>query len=216
MTKFPDKPYRESVDDVVAVGGVLDTPTLIQAYSRGIFPWPQVGYPMLWFFPDRRGVLDFDELHVPRSLEKFIRQHARDYTVTVDRDFAQVIDHCRAQKRPNQNGTWILPEIKRAYLQFHRDGYAHSVECWKGSQLVGGIYGVLVNGVFSGESMFHKEPNTSKLSLLYLIDWLRSKGLRWIDIQMVTPVVEAMGGKYISAVEFFNRLPFSKDTISNG
>lgn len=207
---FPDKPYLETIDDVVGVGGALNTETLVQAYSRGIFPWPQVGYPMLWFFPEERGVLDFSELHIPRSLEKFIRHHGQDFEFTVDKDFTQVIENCRVQKRPNQNGTWILPEIKRAYIQFHLDGYAHSIECWRGKILVGGIYGILLNGVFSGESMFHLEENTSKLSLLHLIHWLKSKGLTWMDIQMITPVTEALGGKYISGKDFFHRLPFSK------
>lgn len=210
MVKFPDEPHLESVDDIVAIGGRLDTPTLIQAYSRGIFPWPQVGYPMLWFFPDNRGVLDFDELHIPKSLEKFIRQHGDEFNYTIDTAFAQVIESCRIQKRPNQHGTWILPEIKNAYVQFHKDGYVHSVECWRGSTLVGGIYGVLLNGVFSGESMFHTEENTSKLGLLHLIEWLKKQGVRWMDIQMVTPVTEAFGGKYITAKEFFERLPFSR------
>jgi len=207
---FPDHPYDETIDDVVGVGGTLETDMLVHAYSRGIFPWPQVGYPMLWFFPAQRGVLDFAELHIPRSLEKFIRHHGQEFEFTVNKDFARVIENCRIQKRPNQDGTWILPEIKRAYLQFHLDGYAHSVECWRGTTLVGGIYGVLIDGVFSGESMFHLEENTSKLSLLHLIHWLKSKGLSWMDIQMLTPVTESLGGKYISGKEFFYRLPFSK------
>lgn len=207
---FPDRPYLETVEDMVGVGGVLDTETLVQAYCRGIFPWPQVGHPMLWFFPAQRGVLDFSELHIPKSLEKFIRHHGHEFEFTVNKDFVQVIENCRIQKRPNQNGTWILPEIKRAYIQFHIDGYAHSVECWRGKVLVGGIYGVLMNGVFSGESMFHLEDNTSKLSLLHLIHWLKSKGLGWMDIQMLTPVTEGLGGKYISGKDFFHRLPFSK------
>jgi leucyl/phenylalanyl-tRNA---protein transferase len=208
--EFPSVPYLEAIDDIVALGGDLNTATLIEAYERGIFPWPQVGYPMLWFFPKKRGVLDFEELHIPKSLEKFIRQKGDQYTFTVNKDFTSVIENCRVQKRPNQDGTWILPEIKKAYIQFHKDGYAHSIECWRDQTLVGGIYGVLVNGVFSGESMFHTEPNTSKLSFLRLIDWLKLKNIHWMDIQMVTPVVEAMGGKYISAKEFFHRLPFSK------
>ncbi|MBL7544205.1 MAG: leucyl/phenylalanyl-tRNA--protein transferase [Bdellovibrionaceae bacterium] len=207
--EFPDRPYLETIDDIVAVGGRLDTATLLQAYRRGIFPWPQKGYPMLWFFPQRRGILDFNDLHIPKSLAKFVRQVGGQYTFTVNKSFDQVIENCRVQKRPNQDGTWILPEIRRAYQLFHVDGYAHSVECWRDDKLVGGIYGVLVNGVFSGESMFHLEQNTSKLSLLCLIEWLKSQNIVWMDIQMVTPVVEALGGKYISGKEFFHRLPFA-------
>ncbi len=208
--EFPEIPYLEAIDDIVAIGGTLDTPTLVEAYSRGIFPWPQVGYPMLWFCPQRRGILDFSDLHIPKSLLKFMRQSGNQFHFTINKSFQQVIEHCRIQKRPNQEGTWILPEIKKAYLQFHIDGYAHSIECWSGDELVGGIYGVLVNGVFSGESMFHSQENTSKLSLLHLIEWLKEKQINWMDIQMITPVTEAFGGKYISAREFYRRLPYSK------
>lgn len=208
--EFPDIPYIDAINDIVAVGGALDTATLVAAYTRGIFPWPQAGYPMLWFFPQKRGILDFEDLHVPKSLSKFIRQKGDRYQFTVDQNFQQVIERCQIQKRPNQEGTWIDPEIKRAYIQFHLDGYAHSVECWRDRVLVGGIYGVLVNGVFSGESMFHIEQNASKLALLYLIDWLKGQNISWMDIQMITPVTEAFGGKYISAQEFYRRLPFAK------
>lgn len=208
--EFPDFPYLEAIDDIVAVGGILDTETLLAAYTRGIFPWPQVGYPMLWFCPQKRGVLDFSDLHIPKSLSKFIRHSGERYHFTVNTHFSKVIESCQVQKRPNQQGTWILPEIKKAYIQFHLDGYAHSVECWRDDALVGGIYGVLVDGVFSGESMFHHEENVSKLSLLYLIDWLKSKNIQWMDIQMITPVTEAFGGRYISAKEFFARLPFAR------
>lgn len=209
--EFPDLPYLETIDDIVAVGGTLDTETLLEAYSRGIFPWPQRGYPMLWFFPQQRGVLDFKGLHIPKSLNKFIKQKSHLYNFSVNNNFYQVIQQCQIQKRPNQEGTWILPEIKDAYVQLHKDGYAHSIECWRDQILVGGIYGVLIDGVFSGESMFHVEKNTSKLSLLYLIDWLKIKNIQWMDIQMLTPVTEAFGGKYISARDFFYRLPFSKN-----
>ncbi len=208
--EFPEIPYLEAIDDIVAIGGALDTPTLVEAYSRGIFPWPQVGYPMLWFCPQRRGILDFSDLHIPKSLLKFKRQSGEQFQFTIDKNFQQVIENCRIQKRPNQEGTWILPEIKKAYLQFHKDGYAHSVECWSGGEIVGGIYGVLVNGVFSGESMFHTQENTSKLSLLHLIEWLKEKQINWMDIQMITPVTEAFGGKYISARDFYRLLPYSK------
>lgn len=208
--EFPDIPYLEAIDDIVAIGGSLDTPTLLEAYTRGIFPWPQVGYPMLWFYPHKRGILDFCDLHIPKSLTKFIRQMGDQFQFTVNKNFQGVIENCQIQKRPNQEGTWILPEIKKAYIQFHLDGYAHSLECWRDDKLVGGIYGVLVNGVFSGESMFHKEENASKLSFLRLIDWLDAKDIKWMDIQMITPVTEAFGGKYISAREFYKRLPFSQ------
>lgn len=197
---FPD-PHHSFAEGLVAMGGRLDVGTLYTAYSKGIFPWPQEGFPLLWFCPEKRGVLCFDELHVSHSLEKE-RNKRTDLVWTTNKAFKDVVQSCREQFRPFQKGTWILPEMKEAYFHFHEAGFAHSVECWKGDELVGGIYGVLVEGVFSGESMFHKESNTSKLSLLHLIDLLKNIGLRWMDIQMVTPVLERMGGRYISRNEF--------------
>lgn len=207
---FPKVPYEESVDGIVAIGGKVDTPTLLAAYERGIFPWPQEGLPMLWFFPEERGILDFKDLHVPESLYKFIKKNSYRFQFTVNEAFEEVIESCQIQKRKHQQGTWILPEMKKAYIKFHEAGYAHSVECWEGKELVGGVYGVLVRGVFSGESMFHKTTNASKMSLLYLIDWLKEKGIQWMDIQMVTPLLKSFGGKYISDKEYYQLLHSQK------
>lgn len=200
---FPEEPYKASVDGIVAIGGKVDTGTLLAAYSKGIFPWPQEGVPMLWFFPEERGILEFKDLHLSESLYKFIKKNSYRFRFSVNEAFPKVIEACQLQKRKNQPGTWILPEMKKAYIEFHYAGYAHSVECWEDDQLVGGIYGVLVNGVFGGESMFHKTTNTSKMSLLYLIDWLKEKNIQWMDIQMVTPLLESFGGKYISDKEYY-------------
>ncbi len=205
--QFPDI-HQTYEDGLLAVGGTLDVATLFEAYKRGIFPWPQVGYPMLWFSPEKRGVIDFSDLHIPRSLEKL--QKKKEYVFTINQNFEQVIEACQTQPRKNQHGTWIVPELKTAYLKFHQAGYAHSVECWKGSTLVGGIYGVFVEGVFSGESMFHLLPNVSKLAFLYLMQHLQNRGLDWMDIQMVTPVTENLGGKYILREEFLKRVQKSQ------
>ncbi len=205
--QFPDI-HLTYEDGLLAVGGSLDVATLFEAYKRGIFPWPQVGYPMLWFSPEKRGVLDFSDLHVPRSLEK--QQKQQEYTFTIDQNFEQVIEACQSQPRKNQSGTWIVPELKKAYVNFHQAGFAHSVECWKDSVLVGGIYGVFVEGVFSGESMFHRLPNVSKLAFLFLVQHLEARGLKWMDIQMVSPVTENLGGKYISRDKFLNRIQTSQ------
>ena len=163
---------------------------------------------MLWFSPEKRGVIDFSDLHVSRSLEK--EQKRQEYTFTLDKNFEQVIEACQSQPRKNQQGTWIVPELKNAYVKFHEAGYAHSVECWRGGDLVGGIYGVFVEGVFSGESMFHELPNVSKLAFLFLVKHLQSRGLDWMDIQMITPVTENLGGKYISREEFLQRIEKSQ------
>lgn len=203
---FPD--VRTSwVDGLVAVGGVPDVGTLYHAYRRGIFPWPQEDLPMLWFCPEERGVLVFDEIHVPRSLQRVLSSDSSvGLRFSCNENFEGVITSCRSQRRPGQDGTWILPEMVEAYLNFFRAGFARSFEVWRGSELVGGMYGVLVEGVFSGESMFHREDNASKRALLYAVDVLRGEGLKWIDTQIVTPVVESLGGRLIPRLEYLQWL----------
>lgn len=187
------------------VGGELSVANLYAAYRKGIFPWPQEGYPMLWFSPEERGVIDFNEFHIPRSLEKFLKKNPQ-IEFSINHEFLDVIRACQKQTRPGQAGTWINEQIVNAYNNFHKAGYAHSLEVWDGDELVGGIYGVLVEGVFSAESMFYKKPNASKLALWALVDHLKDQGHQWMDVQMITPVVEAMGGKYISRDDFLARL----------
>jgi len=204
--KFPDPEILpEDSDGLVYIGGNLRVDTLVQAYSAGIFPWPlEEVYPLFWFCPQPRGVLDFANLHVPRSLEKLRRRQT--YRFTFDQAFSEVMEECAKQPRPGQEGTWIIPSLLPAYLDFHRAGYAHSIECWRGEKLMGGLYGVFVNGVFAGESMFHAEPNTSKLCLIEMALRLQSLGYAWMDIQMITPVTEQLGGHYISRKDFLARL----------
>jgi len=193
-------------EGLVAVGGRLDLGTLFQAYYHGIFPWPQEGLPLLWFSPDPRGVLFFEDFHLSDRLQKEWKKKSKEYEFTFNKAFERVVTECQNQVRPGQEGTWILPELKKAYIEFHRAGFAHSVECWRGDQLVGGLYGVLVQGVFSGESMFHKESNTSKWCLMQTVNRLRELGLSWMDTQMVTPVVASLGGKEIPRDEYMKLL----------
>lgn len=202
--EFPD-PRNTLAEGIIAVGGKLDVATLYDAYSRGIFPWPQEGLPMLWFSPERRGVLIFSDFKVPESLRRYRRKNP-EITFTLNKDFQQVLEECSKQPRPGQHGTWITPPMKRAYLDFHHEGFAMSVEVRENNTVIGGIYGVLVNGVFSGESMFYKKPNASKLALWFLVDHLQSQGHEWIDVQMVTPVVESMGGKYVDREVYLTML----------
>lgn len=204
--KFPD-PWilPEESDGLLYIGGNLKTETLVQAYSMGIFPWPlEEAYPLFWFCPEPRGVLDFDDLHIPKSVEKLRKKGI--YHFTFNREFKRVMEECVKQPRPGQEGTWIIPSMLPAYEEFHREGYAHSIECWRGEELVGGLYGVYVKGVFSGESMFHLEPNTSKLCLIELALKLKTLGLQWMDIQMLTPVTEHLGGHYLTRRGFLQRL----------
>lgn len=199
LLRFPD-PRQADEDGVVAVGGDLHPKTLLAAYRQGIFPWPVEGLPMLWFSPAQRAVLRFDELHLPRSLRRAWNQHG--WQLTVDRAFAAVIGACAKAPRPGQRGTWITAEVQRAYIRLHRMGIAHSVEVWDGETLVGGIYGVEVDGVFAGESMFHRAPNASKVALLHLIEHVRRRGLDWLDIQVMTPHMERLGARNLPRDEF--------------
>jgi len=204
---FPD-PRDALADGLLMVGGDLTPETLLEAYSFGIFPWPQEGYPMLWFSPEHRGVIDFTKIHIPQSFKKFLKKC--DWQITVNTEFQEVIERCQRAHRPGQAGTWISPQMKRAYLQFHRLGHAHSIEVWRGEKLIGGLYGVYVAGVFAGESMFYVEPNASKYGLWWLINHLKASGHTWMDTQMVTPIVKSFGGYYISRNLFLRRLEKAK------
>ena len=191
-------------DDIVAVGDDLGPDTLLAAYRRGIFPWPVDGLPLLWFCPRRRAILEFANVHVARRLARTRRRTALRFTV--DADFPAVIRGCAAVPRPGPPGTWITPEILAAYTRLHRLGRVHSVEAWRGSVLVGGIYGVDVDGAFAAESMFHREPDASKLALLHLIDHLRAHGLDWIDVQMLTPHLARLGARELARDDFLRLL----------
>ncbi len=203
VLNFPD-PRTADADGLVAIGGDLAPETLLSAYRRGIFPWPTEGLPMLWFSPGERGVLRFADLHVPRSLRRSLRQAT--WTLTIDRAFAAVIHACSRAPRPGQEGTWITPQVRRAYIRMHDLGHAHSVEAWEGDELVGGMYGIEVDGVFAGESMFHTRPNASKAALLHLVEHLQRRGLDWLDIQVMTPHMARLGARPMPRSEFLRLL----------
>ncbi|HEY0080633.1 MAG TPA: leucyl/phenylalanyl-tRNA--protein transferase [Pyrinomonadaceae bacterium] len=205
--RFPD-PRSATEEGLVAAGGSLDIETLLEAYRRGIFPWPIEGYPLLWFSPPERGVLEFKDLHVSRSLSKARRQTTLRFTF--DAAFDRVIRACARAQRPDAGGTWITPQMIRAYCEFHRAGRAHSVEAWQGDELVGGLYGVDADGAFAGESMFYTQPNASKLALLHLVEHLRARGLDWLDIQVMTPHMQALGAKLIPRDAFLQKLAHTR------
>ena len=192
-------------DGVIALGGELSVPTLAGAYRRGIFPWPHTGLPLLWFCPDPRAILDFADLHIPKSLLK--EQRKARFTFTTDAAFAQVIGSCRGAKRPEQGGTWITPAMVAGYVRLHVAGVAHSIEAWNDAgELAGGLYGVDAGGVFTGESMFYREPYASKLCLLHLFERLQERGASWIDIQQMTTHFHQLGAKEIPRADFLARL----------
>jgi leucyl/phenylalanyl-tRNA--protein transferase len=191
----------------VAIGGDLHPDSLRLAYSQGIFPWPHEEYPMLWFCPDPRAILEFNRLHLSKSLKRLRRAALRTgWTFSIDHSFEDVMRHCAAVPRPGQNGTWITSEMLDGYSAFHRLGNAHSVEVWRNGKLVGGVYGVDAGGAFAAESMFHLEPNASKFALLHLIEHLSARGLEWMDIQVLSPHLEALGAREIPRDEFLLRL----------
>jgi leucyl/phenylalanyl-tRNA--protein transferase len=204
VARFPD-PRDTGPEGIVAIGGDLHPDTLRLAYRQGIFPWPHEGLPLLWFSPLERAILDFNRLHVPRSLARAQRKYR--FRFTIDRAFNEVIRACRTAFRPGQEGTWITPEMVRAYIELHRLGDAHSVEAWDiDDNLVGGMYGVDAGGAFCGESMFHRAPNASKLALLYLVAHLQGRGLDFMDIQQLTPHMEMLGAIEVPRDEFLERL----------
>ncbi|MDC0980235.1 leucyl/phenylalanyl-tRNA--protein transferase [Bdellovibrionales bacterium] len=184
--------------------------SLKQGYSKGLFPWIDNGDGTFsWYSPPERGVLFFEDFTPNRTLRKDLRRAREMYRVTFDRDFEAVIRASMASERRGEEGeaqgTWITDAFVDNYISLHKEGVAHSIEVWdKGDNtLVGGLYGVFVNGVFSGESMFNKKNNASKLALSSLIDHLKKKGFQWIDIQEVSAISSRFGGKAIPRGEFF-------------
>lgn len=206
LNDFPDPRSVDIIDGVIAVGGNLDAANLTLSYSLGIFPWPHEGYPLLWFCPDERGILEFSELYINRSLDKWIRRNEHQIKVTVNEAFPKVIVECQQQLRQGQKGSWITAEIIQAYTDLNKQGNAISVECWMDDELISGIYGVLSKNYFSCESMFFKKSNASKFAFIKLVEHLESLGHSWMDLQMVTDVCESLGGCYISRDEFLDRI----------
>jgi leucyl/phenylalanyl-tRNA--protein transferase len=196
--------YFYHAADVVTFGTPLTAETVIEAYRMGIFPWYMPGIPLPWYCPERRAVLEFDELHLTRSLKK--EQRKAPYTFSIDRDFPSVVESCARVKRPDQLGTWITDQYVDVYCELRDRGIAHSVEAWDDGKLVGGLYGIDAGGVFCGESMFYTAPNASKLALLFLIDHLGKRGSTWLDVQVITPHMEALGAKEIWREEFLAKL----------
>lgn len=190
-----DFPPVESADEhgLLALGGDLEVESLLLAYSRGIFPWPiSKEYPLAWFSPDPRGILAFEKLHLSKSLRKFLKKNP--YEIRFNTNFEAVILNCARVKRADNQGTWITDDIINSYIELHKNGFAYSIETYLENTLVGGVYGVCINRFYSGESMFHTADNASKVALVALLYQLNQKGIGWIDTQMVTPVVEQLGG----------------------
>ena len=190
-------------DGLLAAGGDLNTRRLLGAYRRGIFPWYNEGTPILWWSPDPRCVLFPDDLRVTRSLRKTIRSGR--FTVSLDTEFTGVIDGCAAPRK-NTDGTWITSDIRQAYLELHRLGHAHCIECWQDGALAGGLYGVTIGRVFFGESMFATVRDASKTAFFQLVRTLQQWGYELIDCQVHTPHLESLGAVNIPRSDFIRHL----------
>jgi leucyl/phenylalanyl-tRNA--protein transferase len=201
---FPDASLAETEPNgLLAVGGDLSSTRLLNAYRNGIFPWYSDGQPLLWWSPDPRSVLFPEQLKISRSLRKTLRRAP--FRVSMDRDFAAVVQACAAPRR-HEPGTWITPAMAAAYSHLHTLGHAHSVEVWQGLELVGGLYGVAIGQVFFGESMFSHATDASKVAMVYLVAHLLAWGYRLIDCQVYSEHLISQGAEEISRRAFIAHL----------
>ena len=200
-TPFPEV-SRATKEGLLAIGGELTEKRLIEAYKSGIFPWFEVDEPVLWWSPDPRFVLFPENLKVSKSMEKLIKRSA--FKITTNKAFKHVMEQCSMVSRKGQAGTWITPKMIIAYNKLHERGLALSVEVWRDTDLVGGLYGVdMGNGVFSGESMFSHESNASKYGF---IQFVRQSNYKLIDCQVYTKHLESLGAEYLSRTKFLRYL----------
>jgi leucyl/phenylalanyl-tRNA--protein transferase len=196
---FPDPSTAATEPNgLLAAGGDLAPERLLAAYRQGIFPWYEVGQPILWWPPDPRAVLLPSRLHVSRSLQRLLRRDR--YRVSVDQAFDLVIDGCANARLTS--GTWITPEMHSAYADLHRLGHAHAIETWDGPELVGGLYGISLGGVFFGESMFSRAPDASKVALVKLVHMAERRGIKLIDCQVETRHLCSLGSELMPRAEF--------------
>jgi len=200
---FPPVDLAEP-EGLLAMGGDLASDRLLAAYRQGIFPWYEPGGPILWWSPDPRLVLFPGELKISRRLRRTIAQGRFD--TRYNTAFAQVITACAEVSRAHEDGTWITPEMQRAYIRLHELGHAHCMESWREGRLVGGIYGVRVGRCFCGESMFHYETDASKVALAALVDRLRADGVELIDCQVSSEHLLRLGAREISRSSFLKYL----------
>jgi len=208
---FPN-PQLADQHGLLAQGANLKVHTLLSAYQQGIFPWFNENQPILWWSPDPRLVLHTDQMYVSRSLKKTIRSNQ--FSISCGQAFKQVIDQCSQPREStktdllneNESQTWITSSMKDAYIDLHDQGYAQSIECWKNNELVGGLYGVTIAGMFFGESMFSKVSDSSKVALYYLCEFLKKNGTTWLDCQVESNHLSSLGAVNVSRNEFLNMI----------
>lgn len=205
--QFPD-PNLADDHGFLIHGGNLQPNTLLSAYQQGIFPWFNEGEPILWWSPNPRMILPTGKMHVSRSLQKTIR--SKRYRITCNQAFSKVIACC-GQPRPMTNqamesGTWITATMQEAYQALFSSGYAVSIEAWHDDKLVGGLYGVSIAGMFFGESMFSKKPDSSKVALYHLCQFLNDMNVQWIDCQVESPHLMSLGARKIARQDFLDKI----------
>lgn len=201
--RFPSAEYS-TARGVVAIGGDLSPERLLLAYKNGIFPWFNEGDPIIWWSLDPRMVLFPGKLKISKSMRPLFNQ--KRFKVTYNQNFTAVINGCRDVYRTGQGGTWISDDMTEAYVALHKMGYAHSVEVWEDTELVGGLYGVKVGKVFCGESMFSKRTNASKFGFISAVKTMADEGVEMIDCQQETNHLRSLGAETISKTDFLNLL----------
>jgi leucyl/phenylalanyl-tRNA--protein transferase len=197
---FPD--YKlATADGIIALGGDLSEERLIYAYENGIFPWFSKGDPIVWYCPSERMVLFPDEIKVSKSMQKIIIKNK--FVITENKAFKEVIYNCKSIDRKDGFGTWITDDMEQAYINLHKKGSAKSIEIWLDDQLVGGLYGLEINNIFCGESMFSKVSNASKLAFIHLV---KSQKYKLIDCQIYNNHLASLGAREVDRSTFLNIL----------
>lgn len=210
--QFPTTDHAlDDPNGLLAVGGALTTPWLITAYQRGIFPWFSEGDPIMWWSPAPRMVLTPGQAHISRTLKKHYRRDP--VTVTINRCFEEVINHCSDPSLRNDDGTWITQGIIDAYIKLHRDGWAHSIEVWRENRLIGGLYGIGMGKMFFGESMFSLHTNASKFAFITLSELAKKLTLSLIDCQLYNAYLHSLGATLIPRIAFEQHLPKTRSPL---
>lgn len=199
-TRWHLDPRTADEDGLVGVGADLDVSTLVGAYAVGVFPWPHQGMPLLWFSPDPRAILTRRRFHVSRSLRRTLLRCR--WTTTVDRATPEVVRACADR----EEGTWITEEMQEAYLELAALGWVHSVEVWESDELVGGVYGVQMGGIFTAESMFHRRTDASKIAVADLLERLDEAGGTFVDAQLMTDHLASLGATGVAREDFLEAL----------
>lgn len=193
-----------SEEGILALGGDLSSKRLLNAYQNGIFPWYSEGEPIIWYCPDPRMVLFFDQLKVSKSMKSILKKNT--FTITYNQRFEEVIANCKTIDRNDGLGTWITNDMQQAYIALHKKGIAKSIEIWQNNELVGGLYGIDLGNIFCGESMFSKVSNASKVAFIHLVKKLKEENYKLLDCQVYNDHLASLGAEEIPREIFLSIL----------